>query len=135
MIELNLASQLAQDVSNPFPSHIVISQTTPVLTPYQQVEFAVEPHPQLYPYEREQWRRLYDGKCKLFRLALTSFLFRKRGAQLTGVTNAEIMRYNPEEPRNVEPREGLRRLHSLAVARQDFWASQQPIAPALPRPG
>ena len=54
-------------------------------------------------------------------------------AQLTGIANVEITTYNAEEPENVTVRQDLRKLHELAVARQNYWATQRWIAPAPPR--
>ncbi|KAL9135089.1 MAG: hypothetical protein Q9175_003718 [Cornicularia normoerica] len=69
-----------------------------------QAEFAAEPHAQLYPPEMDQWRHLYR----------------------------KLITYNPDEPTNGEPRKRLRALHTLAVDRHNWWASQQTIAPAPP---
>ncbi|CAF9908399.1 hypothetical protein IMSHALPRED_006663 [Imshaugia aleurites] len=80
MIELDLEWQKAQDIG----------------------EFDPEPHVQLYPYERDEWMRLYN----------------------------DVLTFNPEEPRNVVPRRRLQELYALAIGRQRYWGSQRLIAPA-----
>lgn len=53
---------------------------------------------------------------------------------LTDMPKSEIMTFDPEEPHNVVPREELRRLYRLAIDREEYWARQTWIAPALPPP-
>ena len=53
--------------------------------PYQQAEFAAEPHLHLYVHEQIQWRQLYQRRCK--ETHFNFLIICVQTFQLTGVFN------------------------------------------------